>query len=120
MTDNWLLVKKQYWGISNYAGEEIIPCRYDKIEYDGENKLRLFYDNQTKHVLQIELDGDKVVKGDAPHLSFVTLSLIFFSFFSFFFLGFLADNYWVGAVFLVVAVCSSLFLYIHNKKYEIR
>lgn len=83
MTDNWLLVKKQYWGISNYAGEEIIPCRYDKIEYDGENKLRLFYDNQTKHVLQIELDGDKVVKGDAPHLSFVTLSLIFFLFFFF-------------------------------------
>lgn len=86
LTDNWLLVKKQYWGISNYAGEEIIPCRYDKIEYDGENKLRLFYDNQTKHVLQIELDGDKVVKGDAPHLSFVTLSLIFFLFFLFSFL----------------------------------
>jgi len=41
-----LLKKKQ---LPNYAGEEIIPCRYDKIEYDGENKLRLFYDNQTKH-----------------------------------------------------------------------
>ena len=113
LTDNWLLVKKQYWGISNYAGEEIIPCRYDKIEYDGENKLRLFYDNQTKHVLQIELDGDKVVKGDAPRLSSVILSLIF-SFFSFFFLSSLADDYWVGAVFLAITVCFPLFLYIHN------
>jgi len=39
------LIQFVYWGISNYAGEEIIPCRYDKIEYDGENKLRLFYDS---------------------------------------------------------------------------
>ena len=77
---------KNKWGVFKLTGEAIIPCRYDKIEYDGENKLRLFYDNQTKHVLQIELDGDKVVKGDAPHLSFVTLSLIFFLFFLFSFL----------------------------------
>lgn len=119
LTDNWLLVKKQYWGISNYAGEEIIPCLYDKIEYDGENKLRLFYDNQTKHVLQIELDGDKVVKGDAPHLSSVILYVIC-SFFSFFLFSYLADDYWVGTAPLAIGICLSLFLYIHNKKYEIR
>ena len=70
-------------------------------------------------MLQIELDGDKVVKGDAPHLSSVILSLIF-SFFSFFFLSFLADDYWVGVVFSSITVCFPLFLYIHNKKYEIR
>lgn len=66
LTDNWLLVKKQYWGISNYAGEEIIPCLYDKIEYDGTENLKLYYGSQANTFLQIKINEGKVTKGDCP------------------------------------------------------
>ena len=71
LTDNWLLVKKQYWGISNYAGEEIIPCRYDKIEYDGADNLKLYYgvDNiGTNRFFEIKMDGDRIVKKGSPKM----------------------------------------------------
>lgn len=77
MTDNWLLIKKQYWGISNYVGEVIIPCLYDKIEYDGVENLKLYfgetldslyyyYRNPKNAFLQIKINEGKVTKGDRP------------------------------------------------------
>ncbi len=71
LTDNWLLVKKQYWGILNYSGEEIIPCRYDKIEYDGADNLKLYYgmDNiGANHFFEIKMVGDRIVKKGSPKI----------------------------------------------------
>lgn len=71
LTDNWLLVKKQYWGILNYSGEEIIPCRYDKIEYDGADNLKLYYGMENigaNHFFEIKMDGDRIVKKGSPKM----------------------------------------------------
>lgn len=124
LTDNWLLVKKQFWGISNYTGDEIVPCRYDKIEFDGTENLKLYYGNQTKEFLQIKIKDGKVIERENPKgaalyaclalLCFIVSILLFISAFSSFgkWKGIVASNMLMGA-------CMFYYVYLDLKKNKV-
>lgn len=125
LADNWLLVKKEYWGISNYAGEEIIPCLFDKIEFDGTENLKLYYGDNRNNFLQIKINEGKVTKGDSPKMlalygKLVVLCLIA-SILFFVFMAFTLELWTaITSIILFGVACLFFLSYSDLKKYRVK
>lgn len=63
--DYWIKVQKEEvngWGIVKFTGEVLIPCQYDKIDYDCSGSyLELFYANSGKPSLKVKICKDNVL-----------------------------------------------------------
>lgn len=85
--NRWVAVRLNKWGVIKMTGEEVVPFLYDKIEYNGNNELKLYYGKRelgrTKLFLTITMDGDTIVKGDSPKVlgcGILTVALISFGY----------------------------------------
>lgn len=70
---NWMKVglklsDKDKWGLFKLTGEEIIPCRYDSIEYGDAGELKLYHGKLMGGSLffTIKMVGDRIVEKSSP------------------------------------------------------
>ena len=76
MESNWIkagikLGNGENWGLFKLTGEEIVPCRYDRIESKGTSKFDLYYgmeDIGVNHFFTIKMDGDRIVEKGSPKI----------------------------------------------------